>query len=119
MEETSTNKQKMEDDLSLLRQSYWSYLTTKISKTNGFDTTEIDLVKGIFVSSYLSASLTYLPEGFVLRFQNFAFAWTHKKNVNSLADYADWFLSENVTLCSLASTVGKGWHTKEVQQKGN
>ena len=27
-----------------LRQSYWDYLTTKTSKTNGFDTIEIDLV---------------------------------------------------------------------------
>ena len=29
---------------SILRQSYWDYLTTKTSKTNGFDTIEIDLV---------------------------------------------------------------------------
>ena len=43
----------MEDDLkknkkwkttSILRQSYRDYLTTKTSKTNGFDTIEIDLV---------------------------------------------------------------------------
>jgi hypothetical protein len=42
----------MEDDLkkikwkktSILRQSYLDYLTTKTSKTNGFDTIEIDLV---------------------------------------------------------------------------
>ena len=29
---------------SMLRQSYWDYLTTKTSKTNGFDTIEIDIV---------------------------------------------------------------------------
>ena len=29
---------------SILRQSYWDYLTTKTSKTNGFDTIENDLV---------------------------------------------------------------------------
>ena len=29
---------------SILRQSYWDYLTTNTSKTNGFDTIEIDLV---------------------------------------------------------------------------
>ena len=29
---------------SILRQSYSAYLTTKTSKTNGFDTIEIDLV---------------------------------------------------------------------------
>ena len=29
---------------SILRQSYWADLTTKTSKTNGFDTIEIDLV---------------------------------------------------------------------------
>jgi hypothetical protein len=31
-------QKKMEDDLN------WDYLTTKTSKTNGFDTIEIDLV---------------------------------------------------------------------------
>ena len=36
-------KKKMEDDLNF-KQSYWDYLTTKTSKTNGFDTIEIDLV---------------------------------------------------------------------------
>jgi hypothetical protein len=29
---------------SILRQSYWAYLRTKTSKTDGFDTIEIDLV---------------------------------------------------------------------------
>jgi hypothetical protein len=40
---------KIEDDLkkikwkatSIFRQSYWDYLTTKTSKTNGFDTMTI------------------------------------------------------------------------------
>ena len=47
----------MEDDLkknewkttSILRQSYRDYLTTKTSKTNGFDTIEIGLVKRLFL----------------------------------------------------------------------
>jgi hypothetical protein len=33
----------MEDDLNF-KAVYWAYLTTKTSKTNGFDTIEIDLV---------------------------------------------------------------------------
>jgi hypothetical protein len=40
---------------SILRQSYLDYLTTKTSKTNGFDTIEIGLVKhkiGEFSSDY-------------------------------------------------------------------
>ena len=37
-------KKKISKMTSILRQSYWDYLTIKTSKTNGFDTIEIGLV---------------------------------------------------------------------------
>ena len=37
---------------SILSQSYWAYLTTKTSKTNGFDIIEIDLVNPVVDQSF-------------------------------------------------------------------
>ena len=39
----TSKKMKMENELNC-KASYWADLTTKTSKTNGFDTIEIDLV---------------------------------------------------------------------------
>ena len=52
----NTTSHKIENDFQIfliLRQSYWDYLTTKTSKTNGFDTIEINLVYAHMDGSYL------------------------------------------------------------------
>ena len=45
--EDNLKKNKKWKTTSILMQFYWDYLTTKTSKTNGFDTIEIDLVNYI------------------------------------------------------------------------
>ena len=61
------HQKKISKMTSILRQSYWDYLITKTSKTNGFDTIEIDLViiyigKGCWLrkSSHLAESYKVL-----------------------------------------------------------
>ena len=64
----TSKKMKMEN--SIVRQSYWADVTTKTSKTNDFDTIEINLISYILesIKVFLEPKQTYKDFIIVLHF---------------------------------------------------
>ena len=94
---------------SILRQSYWAYLTTKTSKRNGFDTIEIDLVFVIFSKDRQALLLKYLQHPIIeLWFRSLCFLIDRKHFLGIYAQgsihwFIKFFLSQPCPLPNILS----------------